>query len=1091
MLRAHLPRVLAALVTGLLLAAGLQAPAEAATKRSVSLSTSTTVAVINTNVVLAGKLSKSPRNSVVIIQRKKGSRWVSVKSTRTTTSAGSYRVTVTVPGSYGTFSYRAVAPAKGKLKRATSATRKIRTLYRTTVTMTASPTVVPAAQNVTVSGTVRPIFPNSLVSLQKFANGRWEEYSRPRVGKDGKYSDQVLIGLTTRLRVVAPALGKFASAVSPERTVRSTPVVEATALKNGRRTEAYSAQLRTLDRSSGTWTATGLPAGLSIGSKTGLISGTPTGAAGTYPDVQIDFVQDGTGLEAPTRTVSLVLAEAPAEILTTALPNAVVGSPYSTTLTNRGNVPGTWTIPSLPAGLSFSTNGTTGAATISGTPTVSAPVSVSIGYKQAPTNAVAPGKSLGLAVQPAVGTASVAQGDVGSAYSVDLAAIGSNQTGTWSASPLPAGLTLDESTGVISGSPTAAGTIQVVARFTQASGGLTSAPKTLPLTVKPVISTTTLPDGTRTLAYPSTQVTAAGSSAGTWSADNLPDGLAISSAGVITGKPTTVQTKNVTLRFTQTGNGGAPQVSKVVALEVLQAANPVISTDALTTGDVNAPYPGITLAATGPGEDAGTWTASPLPAGLSINPDTGAITGTPTASGTTAVVIGFTQTSTGLSASKTRNLVVRAAIATSSLPDGTRTLGYPSTQVAAVGTPGGTWTADNLPDGLSISAGGVISGTPTAVGTSQVTLHFTQTSNGGAPQVTRVVNLKINEAANPTITTTTLSQGTVGAAYSTANLAATGPGNAAGTWEATSTLPPGINLSSGGVFSGTPTASGTTSVTVTFTQTSTGLTASKSLSLVIKPTIATSTLPDGTRTLAYPSTQVTANGGFAGTWSADNLPAGLVISSGGIISGTPTAVGSTNVTLKFTQTGNGGAPQVTRVVTLDVVEVDPPTINTPASLPTGTAGTAYSLGLTASGPGSDAGTWEATTALPAGLTLSPAGVLAGTPTEAGSTPFTVEFTQTSSGRTATKQLTLVVHPKITTTSLADGKVQESYSVTLTAAGGAGTWTVSGLPDGLVYDSGTGEISGVPTTAGSSSVQIDYTSNGQDAATKTLSLDIAE
>lgn len=104
----------------------------------------------------------------------------------------------------------------------------------------------------------------------------------------------------------------------------------------------------------------------------------------------------------------------------------------------------------------------------------------------------------------------------------------------------------------------------------------------------------------------------------------------------------------------------APATSAPVTVTVTAAppppAKPVISTSSLPGGKVGDPY-ATTLTATG--NPTGTWTASPLPTGLSLNAATGEITGTPTASATTPVTIGFTQTSTSLAATaKQLDLVV-------------------------------------------------------------------------------------------------------------------------------------------------------------------------------------------------------------------------------------------------------------------------------------------------------------------------------------------------------------------------------------------------------------------------------------------------
>ncbi|MCX6396993.1 MAG: putative Ig domain-containing protein, partial [Propionibacteriales bacterium] len=159
----------------------------------------------------------------------------------------------------------------------------------------------------------------------------------------------------------------------------------------------------------------------------------------------------------------------------------------------------------------------------------------------------------------------------------------------------------------------------------------------------PKISTTSLPDGNRNVAY-SAQLTQVGANPGTWSvAPGLPAGLKLNSdTGRITGTPTGTSNASYTFRFAQPGLTTA---SKVLNLTVTVPVPPTIATTSLPTGQQGVAY---TTTLTAQGNPAGTWTAAPLPAGLTRTGNT--ISGTPTTPGTTQVVIGFTQTSTGLAA---------------------------------------------------------------------------------------------------------------------------------------------------------------------------------------------------------------------------------------------------------------------------------------------------------------------------------------------------------------------------------------------------------------------------------------------------------
>src|SRR5206468_1329682 len=123
------------------------------------------------------------------------------------------------------------------------------------------------------------------------------------------------------------------------------------------------------------------------------------------------------------------------------------------------------------------------------------------------------------------------------------------------------------------------------------------------------------------------------------------------------------------------------------------------------------------------------------------------------------------------------------------------------------------------------------------------------------------------------------------------------------------------------------------------------------------------------------------------------------------------------------------------------------------------------------------------------------GSLAGTPTTAVSSSFTVKVTDSGS-RTATAALSVTINadpPSITTTSLAAGTVGTAYSQALAATGGTTpySWSVASgaLPAGLSLAAG-GTMAGTPTAAGSSSFTVKVTDSASGTATAALSLTIS-
>jgi subtilisin family serine protease len=159
----------------------------------------------------------------------------------------------------------------------------------------------------------------------------------------------------------------------------------------------------------------------------------------------------------------------------------------------------------------------------------------------------------------------------------------------------------------------------------------------------------------------------------------------------------------------------------------------------------------------------------------------------------------------------------------------------------------------------------------------------------------------------------------------------------------------------------------------------------------------------------------------------------------------------------------------------------------------GSVGSAYHgrLALTASRRGS----WRVIGGgLPAGLHLSAAGLIYGTPTGAGSRSVTVGFTDFVP-TLVTRALTVTVRattPSINPTSLPAGTAGSGYHARLTVLGGrTGTWSVvSGTwPAGLVL-SATGELGGTPLAGGSFSVGVRFTDAWNQRAVRVLPLTVA-
>jgi len=183
--------------------------------------------------------------------------------------------------------------------------------------------------------------------------------------------------------------------------------------------------------------------------------------------------------------------------------------------------------------------------------------------------------------------------------------------------------------------------------------------------------------------------------------------------------------------------------------------------------------------------------------------------------------------------------------------------------------------------------------------------------------------------------------------------------------------------------------------------------------------ITTTSLQQGQTTVAYNAT-LSATGGTAPyTWTlkSGTLPAGLSLSTGGTISGTPTTAGAASITVQVSDSAT--RPQTADSGNLALAISGGTLKITSTTATTGTVGTAYNFQLEASG-GVPPYTWAvgSGSALPAGLSLSAAGVVSGTPTAAGSFNPSIAVTDETSTNTISEPVAFTINPA--GTPLADG-----------------------------------------------------------------------
>ena len=430
----------------------------------------------------------------------------------------------------------------------------------------------------------------------------------------------------------------------------------------------------------------------------------------------------------------------------------------------------------------------------------------------------------------------------------------------------------------------------------------------------------------------------------------------------------------------------------------------------------------------------------------------------------------------------------------------------------------------SLPAGLSLSSGGLISGSPTSAGVTTFTVQaIDNEGNGGVRQYSLSV-------VNVTYLPATLPSGTQSSAYSQ-QLSVSG-GTAPYAYSLIGSLPAGLSLSSTGLISGTPTTNGTfsTSIRATFNGGEQGINISYT-NWVINPVptfgasvIGPSPLPTGYSGENY-SQQLTFTGDVVppvtfvqasvpgSTYSGNGapyfnpLPGGISLSSTGLLSGTIDSnyLGMHNLYVTATDSRQNA---VTSLLQWPIIRIRSGLIE-PASLPAGTTNTAYSqqLSVTSLPVGLTNADFKfaSTGSLPAGLSLTPAGLLSGTPTATGTFTVsivagydTIDNDPTNDYDRWTKTYSLVINNpvsiSISPTSLPAGRAQIAYSQQLSASGGTApytyTYSVSSVASGISLSS-SGLISGTPQTTGTFPIGVTATDAINNTGSRNYSLLVTE
>ncbi len=839
-----------------------------------------------------------------------------------------------------------------------------------------------------------------------------------------------------------------------------------------------------------------LPAGLNINATTCSISGTPTAISAATAYTLSATNAGGTG----TANINITVNDAVPVIAYSASPYTYTKNSLITTSTptnSGGTITSCSSNPALPAGLSI--NNTTCA--ISGTPSA---ITATTTYTITATNTGGNGTTtIDITVNDVI--PSIAYSGSPYAFTKDVAITtqtptnsGGTITSCSSNPALPTGLSIDNSTCAISGTSTAiTAAANYIVSATNTGGTATATINIAVNDAAPTLSyAVTTHSFIKNTAIAAVNATLGGGAVVSCAVNPaLPAGLSLGAANCnITGTPTTTASV-ATYTVTATNTGGSASANLDVTVN---DAIPVIAY-------VGSPYTytkNSAIAAQTPGNTGGAITACSanpaLPAGLSINNTSCAITGTPTA---TAAVTTYTITATNASGSDTDTIDITVNDVVPIIAYASAPFTYAKDSAISTATAtntGGVITACSsnpaLPAGLSINnTTCAISGTPTAI-TAVATYTITATSSGG--NGTANIDITVNDVA-PAIAYPA-------SPYNfTKDVAIAGqtPTNSGGTITGCSSnpaLPTGLSINNGTcAITGTPTAiTGIANYVVTASNTGGSATAVVNITVndgapVIDylPTSYNFVYNNGSAIAAL--TPNNSGGTITSCTSTPALPTGLSLNQGNCsMTGTPTVVRSATA-YTITATNSGGS--VSDVITITVDDVVPAITYAAApytftkdsaiadKTPANTGGTIVSCSVS---PG-----------LPAGLSLSQTCVISGTPTAVtASANYTISAT--NSGGTGTDTIGITVNDIVPTIAYAGSPYSFTIGVAIanqTPALGGGTVTGCSsnpaLPTGLSLNATTCVISGTPTVTAAAADYVITASNSGGNNSDTVNITV--
>ena len=493
-----------------------------------------------------------------------------------------------------------------------------------------------------------------------------------------------------------------------------------------------------------------------------------------------------------------------------------------------------------------------------------------------------------------------------------------------------------------------------------------------------------------------------------------------------------------------------------------------------------------------------TFALSVGPPGMTVS-GTGLVTWTPTAAEEGSNQVQIDAVNAVNTASQSFTIEVAVAPSITSVASTTAVAGVAYSYdaddtVEASGTAPITFSLSIGPPGMTVSGTGLVTWTPTAAeeGSNQVQIDAVNAVTTASQSFT------IEVAVAPSITSVASTAAVAGVAYSyDADDTVEASGTAPITF-ALSVGPPGMTVSGTGLVTWTPTAAeeGSNQVQIDAVNAVTTASQSFTIEVAVAPSITSVASTTAVAGVAYSydaDDTVEASGTAPITFSLSIGPAGMTVSTAGLVTWTPTAAeeGSNQVQIDAVNAVNTASQSFTIEVAVA------PSITSVAST-TAVAGVAYSYDADDTVEAS--GTAPITFALsigPAGMTVSTAGLVTWTPTAAEEGSNQVQIDAVNAVNTASQSFTIevAVAPSITSVASTAAVAGVAYSYdaddTVEASGTAPiTFALSVGPPGMTV-SGTGLVTWTPTAAeeGSNQVQIDAV-NAVNTASQSFTIEVA-